>query len=719
VDTLLYVGLGNAVAAAVLAVAVAAIARLCRGRPALVRSLWLLVLLKLLTPPVWGPRIAWPAAPTAADAAPVAVAPPTEPPGEPVPPPAPEAEPGPAPSPAVEPAEVPRGKPDDAPGNPAGQAVVEVPRPPEAVGQVADLPEAPGRSATCPTPAWPAWSWEQAVLAVWLGGSVAWFAVAGLRLHRFGQAVRHARPAPPPVTEEARRLARRLGLARCPAVFFVAGQVPPLLWAVGGPARVLLPAELWERLTGEQRQTLLAHELAHLRRRDHWVRWLELAALGLYWWHPVAWWARRQIQEAEEQCCDAWVVAALPGAARAYARALLATVAFLSDTRPALPAGASGIGQVPLLKRRLAMILQGTTPSGHSRAGLAAVLGLGAVLLPLLPSWGQDEPPPAHRVPTRAVAPATGQADNTTPTTAAPAALAPQVHTTGPVHATYTTPAEELEAAQDAVDLLKVQLEAKQAEVQETRAQLKQAARQVRRVEDLGKQNLGSQAEIDQARTEVEVLEARLRGKEAQVHEVSLRLKQAQRRLARLRQPAGRVVVPATGQFVPPAAHGVETGAPVASTPAVAEVPVTATAPVAGVTTTAPAPAVAGPTAAPVGSTPATSAVPAGTGTFIRTTPAPAATARPAPDAERRLQDLERKLDTLLREVEALRREMRPAHSGKQGSRLPATTPAPEKVPTDTVLPATDEVPTGGVPVTPETRTPKKSTSVLRPTPGR
>src|SRR5690242_18040567 len=50
-STLLLSGLSNAVLAALLALAVAALGRLCR-RPALVHSLWLLVLLKLVTPPL-------------------------------------------------------------------------------------------------------------------------------------------------------------------------------------------------------------------------------------------------------------------------------------------------------------------------------------------------------------------------------------------------------------------------------------------------------------------------------------------------------------------------------------------------------------------------------------------------------------------------------------------------------------------------------------------
>ena len=55
-----------------------------------------------------------------------------------------------------------------------------------------------------------------------------------------------------------------------------------------------------------EQDAVLAHELAHLKRRDHWVRRLEAIVLGLYWWYPGAWWARRQLERAEEECCDAW-----------------------------------------------------------------------------------------------------------------------------------------------------------------------------------------------------------------------------------------------------------------------------------------------------------------------------------------------------------------------------------------------------------------------------
>jgi beta-lactamase regulating signal transducer with metallopeptidase domain len=236
-----------------------------------------------------------------------------------------------------------------------------------------------------------------ALLAVWLGGSVAWFALAGCRLVRFHRLLRHGRPAPAALQERARALAAKLGPSRAPTVWLVPGTISPLLWALFGPGRLVVSEGLLARLDARQQEALLAHELAHLRRGDPRVRCLEFLVLGLYWWHPVAWWARRELREAEEQCCDAWVVWALPGTARAYATALVETVDFLAEARPALPPLASGLGHFSQLRRRLIMIMRGTRPQTLTRAGLAAVLALGVALLPLMPALVRSEEPPGDR----------------------------------------------------------------------------------------------------------------------------------------------------------------------------------------------------------------------------------------------------------------------------------------------------------------------------------
>jgi hypothetical protein len=88
------------------------------------------------------------------------------------------------------------------------------------------------------------------------------------------------------------------------------------------------------------------------------------------------------------------VLWAAPEAGPAYAATLVETVAYLSGAPAALPAGASGAGPVRLIKRRLTMILRGTTPRCLSRPALVAILLLGMGLLPLVPTLAQSGPEP-------------------------------------------------------------------------------------------------------------------------------------------------------------------------------------------------------------------------------------------------------------------------------------------------------------------------------------
>src|SRR5262249_30208315 len=145
---------------------------------------------------------------------------------------------------------------------------------------------------------------------------------------------------------------------------------------------VLFPRELLVRLVPEARDTLLAHELAHFLRRDHWVRVLEFVATGLYWWHPAVWLARAGIAAAEGECCDAWVVGGLAASPRRYAEALLATVDFAAELRrPCLPPGACAASRsMRLLHRRLVGIIHAERP-GRLRGAVAIRAAAVAVLL--------------------------------------------------------------------------------------------------------------------------------------------------------------------------------------------------------------------------------------------------------------------------------------------------------------------------------------------------
>ncbi|MFO0841215.1 MAG: M56 family metallopeptidase [Gemmataceae bacterium] len=359
-SALVEVGLSNAVAALVLAV-VALLAGLCRLRPAVVHALWLLVLLKLVTPPLV--RI-------------------------PVPLPTPAAAAEPSASPAEE-------KALPAPEEPAGQEnndVIALPPLREELivradggDEDTDAVNVASLPATMPLP------WAEWLAGAWAAGSVLWFGLAWLRVWRFGRLLRHGQGAPEAILRRVRRLSRRLGLAP-PEVRVVPGRLAPMVWGLGRPL-LLLPEGLVEQVGTEGLDTLLLHELSHLKRGDHHVRWLEFFALGLYWWLPVAWYARRELREAEEQCCDAWVVRTMPGARRLYATALVEALDFLSQPVTATPPLASALGEVADLKRRLTLIMRGTTPHLLGRPLALAVLGLALAVLPLVPGLGLGQEP--------------------------------------------------------------------------------------------------------------------------------------------------------------------------------------------------------------------------------------------------------------------------------------------------------------------------------------
>jgi beta-lactamase regulating signal transducer with metallopeptidase domain len=379
-DTLLEIGLSNALMAAVLALGVAVVGHFWR-RPAVIHCLWMLVLVKLITPPMiyvpvpqfrsWVPYADGLAStsvglPDTVDS--VLLRSETESPARPL---------RIAPLSAESPVEL--------------EYSVDTGTFPENGAERTPVEWKPGAAAS-PEPRVLSISWSVIAAIVWVSGTILWCSLLAVRLIRFGRSLNAAQGVSSRVTQEMRRLAARLGLMRVPSIRIVPVQIPPLLWAVGARPQLFIPAALWQRLSDEQRLALLAHELAHLKRRDHWVRYLELLAMALYWWHPVVWWACREMREAEEQCCDAWVVWALPGGAKTYADALVTTVDFLSETHAALPVAASGIGQVRDLRRRLTMIMRGNTPRMLSSGGALAVFALAAVLLPWLPTWAQDAP---------------------------------------------------------------------------------------------------------------------------------------------------------------------------------------------------------------------------------------------------------------------------------------------------------------------------------------
>ncbi|HUY88675.1 MAG TPA: M56 family metallopeptidase [Pirellulales bacterium] len=229
---------------------------------------------------------------------------------------------------------------------------------------------------------------HSALVCIWALGA-AWMGVLqAVRVARLQRLLRGAEAAPDSLTALVEELAAQLGVAT-PRVLLTSAACSPMIFA-WGRVRLVWPKSLAEPFDGDARRAVIAHELAHLRRRDHWVGWLELAASCGWWWNPLFWYVRRQLRETAELACDAWVLALLPGGRRAYAQALIEVSEMISWTAAPAPAVGMGASARHLFKRRLTMILRERVPCRAPLVGLALIGLLG---IAVLPGWTKGQAP--------------------------------------------------------------------------------------------------------------------------------------------------------------------------------------------------------------------------------------------------------------------------------------------------------------------------------------
>jgi WD40 repeat protein/beta-lactamase regulating signal transducer with metallopeptidase domain len=393
-DGLVQVGLSNAIVAGGLAVLVWSIGLVYR-RPAVLHVLWLLVLIKLVTPPLIALplSVGWvriDAGATPSSAALAASARPTST----------EMRPFEASDAALGATEL------------HSEAATPVASPDSLTAELhgagsghQESSNSTGSGVAASAGLLASWNRQRVMTAIgiaWACGAAFWLSLALWRVVTFHRCLRRAILADKVLQCEVDRLARELGIRRPPRTYLVAGAVSPMLWAFGGRAQLIFPERLASELDPAARQTLILHELAHYRRGDHWVRWLEVVATTLHWWNPIAWWALREIRAAEEECCDAWVVARRPQQRGVYARALLRTLIFISDARLPLPPAASGVGQGSLVKERIRSIMTDSGSAGRPLRWPARgiLLLIAAAVLPLWPALAHEQPaaaPPASQ----------------------------------------------------------------------------------------------------------------------------------------------------------------------------------------------------------------------------------------------------------------------------------------------------------------------------------
>lgn len=352
-DWLLYVALGNSLFVAVIALVAFLVGRCCR-QPALVHILCIVALVKLVTPPVF-------------------------------------------------PLDVARYGTLETVGQVAGAAqgtlrLTPSPTRPFLLGHDRSGEARPhSRPSSAGTVAAQGW-WPETRTGFVALFIAIWFSTSGLlavislgRALSFHRALRNQSTAAPPSLQRiSREIATRIGLSRTPRLLTSRANVAPLVWWMGGRPCVVLPKSAIAALPPQQIRLVLAHELVHIRRLDHWTRWLEWTACTLFWWNPLTWWIQRELRWAEEVCCDQWVLSLFRPRRRDYALSIVNILETLA--RPSLrpPAMASEINSGGKLGLRIETIMNTTTPITTPRMARILAAALAILVIPFGLAHSQD-----------------------------------------------------------------------------------------------------------------------------------------------------------------------------------------------------------------------------------------------------------------------------------------------------------------------------------------
>jgi beta-lactamase regulating signal transducer with metallopeptidase domain len=141
---------------------------------------------------------------------------------------------------------------------------------------------------------------------------------------------------------------------------------------------VLLPVGLMARLSEQERDSILAHELSHLRRHDNVTAAIHMLVEALFWFYPPVWLIGARLIAERERACDENVLASGHDP-EVYAGGILKVCKFCIQSPLACAPGASGAN----LRHRVRLIM--TAPASLDLTPAKRLLLAGAATLILFP----------------------------------------------------------------------------------------------------------------------------------------------------------------------------------------------------------------------------------------------------------------------------------------------------------------------------------------------
>jgi TonB family protein len=222
------------------------------------------------------------------------------------------------------------------------------------------------------------------LLLLHLSGAFLILAVAAVQKSRLGRLASRATTAQAPALAETYdALCRSMKLIRKPRLLISSDNQAPITFGAWKPV-VMLPQALVAALPLPEIRVILGHELAHNRRRDPWMAWLQVMISAIWWFNPVYWLLSRSIRGVREDCCDDMVLASGLASREVYCRTLLKAARAALENKAATRAAFAYLGKSLPLRRRLKRIMSARFIRAPklALAGMLMIIALALVLLP-------------------------------------------------------------------------------------------------------------------------------------------------------------------------------------------------------------------------------------------------------------------------------------------------------------------------------------------------
>jgi uncharacterized protein (TIGR03435 family) len=218
---------------------------------------------------------------------------------------------------------------------PAIAAAIDTASQPFATARVDVVPMLSGNAVPTPAPSWPI---APIAGTIWVAGSLLILGIWRLQWRRMAKLVRKGQPITSGREVDAlRQLERQAGLTQPIAIVEAPGQFEPGVFGIRTPV-LLWPAAIGTHLSTEQLVTILAHEVAHVRRRDNLTAAIQMIISAAFWFHPLVWWIGARLADERERACDEEVLHA-GGEPEIYAETILAVCRLYLQAPPSCVAG--------------------------------------------------------------------------------------------------------------------------------------------------------------------------------------------------------------------------------------------------------------------------------------------------------------------------------------------------------------------------------------------